>query len=46
MLAKFRVLALIAFGLLLFQGGAWAQISAIEGDVKAADGEPSKAPRS
>ena len=42
MLAKFRALALASFGLVLFQGGAWAQISAIEGDVKAADGQPVK----
>lgn len=38
MLAKFRAAALIAAGLLLSSGGAWAQISAIEGDVKAGDG--------
>ncbi len=38
MLATFRASSLVAFGLLLFAGAASAQISAIEGDVKAADG--------
>lgn len=42
MLAKSRVLPLAAFGLLLFSGAALAQISAIEGDVKGADGQPVK----
>ena len=40
--AKFRVFSLITFGLLFSTGGAWAQISAIEGDVKGADGQPMK----
>lgn len=40
--AKFRALSLVAFGFLLATGGAWAQISAIEGDVKGADGQPVK----
>lgn len=42
MFAKFRVLAFAALGCALFSGGAWAQISAIEGDVKAADGSAVK----
>ena len=42
MFAKFRVLSSAAFALVLFSGGAWAQISAIEGDVKAADGSAVK----
>jgi tetratricopeptide (TPR) repeat protein len=40
--AKFRALSLIAFGFLLSAGGAFAQISAIEGDVKGVDGQPVK----
>jgi tetratricopeptide (TPR) repeat protein len=42
MLAKYRVIALSAIGLLLFTSGAWAQISAIEGDVKDPSGQPVK----
>ena len=42
MFAKFRALPLLAFGFVLFSGGAWAQISAIEGDVKGGDGQPVK----
>ncbi len=42
MFAKFRALPAVALGLVLFAGGAWAQISAIEGDVKGADGQPVK----
>ena len=42
MLANFRALALVAVGTTVFAGGAWAQISAIEGDVKGADGSPVK----
>ena len=40
--AKFRALSCATFALVLFAGGAWAQISAIEGDVKAADGSAVK----
>lgn len=42
MLAKSRVFPLAAFGLLLFAGAASAQITAIEGDVKGADGQAVK----
>jgi len=42
MLVQFRTLAASACGLLLFSHGAWAQISAIEGDVKGVDGLPVK----
>ena len=40
--AKLRAISLIAFGFLLSAGGAFAQISAIEGDVKGVDGQPIK----
>jgi tetratricopeptide (TPR) repeat protein len=40
--AKLRAFSLIAFGFLLSAGGAFAQISAIEGDVKGVDGQPVK----
>ena len=40
--AKFSVFGLVAIGLLLCSGGAWAQISAIEGDVMGPDGQPIK----
>ena len=36
--AKVRAAGLLLCGAVLFTGGAWAQISAIEGDVKGADG--------
>ena len=39
MLAKSRGYRLLALSLLLSTGGAWAQITAIEGDVKGADGQ-------
>jgi tetratricopeptide (TPR) repeat protein len=42
MLATSRVWLLFAFSFLLFGGSAFAQISAIEGDVKDADGQPMK----
>ncbi len=42
MFAKSRVLGFLLFGFLLSAGGAWAQISAIEGDVKGTDGQPVK----
>src|SRR6266403_1558471 len=42
MFAKFRAAGLLSFSFLLFTGGAWAQISAIEGDVKDASGNPVK----
>src|SRR5437868_14410210 len=42
MLAKFRPLSLVLCGSVLFTGAAWAQISAIEGDVKGADGKAIK----
>ncbi len=42
MLATFRAGSLLTFGLLLFTGAASAQISAIEGDVKAGDGSAVK----
>ena len=42
MLATSRAWFLFAFSFLLFGGSAWAQISAIEGDVKDADGQPLK----
>src|SRR5258708_1870541 len=42
MLATSRACLLLAFSFLLFGGSAWAQISAIEGDVKDADGQPLK----
>src|ERR1700677_3189157 len=42
MLAKSRGYILGGFCFMLFAGAAWAQISAIEGDVKGADGQPLK----
>jgi tetratricopeptide (TPR) repeat protein len=42
MLAQFRGYILSGFCLTLFAGAAWAQISAIEGDVKGPDGQPLK----
>lgn len=39
MLARFRGYFLSGFGFLLFAGASWAQIAAIEGDVKGADGQ-------
>ncbi len=42
MLARFRGYILSGFCFLLFAGAAWAQISAIEGDVKGPDGQPLK----
>ncbi len=42
MLAKSRGYILSAFCLLFFTGAAWAQITAIEGDVKGTDGQPLK----
>ncbi len=38
MFARVRVPGLVLCGALLFTSGAWAQISAIEGDVKGGDG--------
>ena len=40
MLAKFRAYPLYLFSFVLFSGAAFAQISAVEGDVKGADGQP------
>jgi len=40
MLAKSRGYVLSTFCLLFFTGAAWAQITAIEGDVKGPDGKP------
>ncbi|MGD0437550.1 MAG: carboxypeptidase regulatory-like domain-containing protein [Bryobacteraceae bacterium] len=40
MLAKSRGYILSAFCLVFFTGAAWAQITAIEGDVKGPDGKP------
>ena len=42
MLAKSRGCILFGAYFLLFTGASWAQISAIEGDVKGPDGEPVK----
>jgi tetratricopeptide (TPR) repeat protein len=42
MLAQFRGYILGSFCFMLFAGAAWAQISAIEGDVKGPDGQPLK----
>lgn len=42
MFAKIRKCGLIAIPFLLFAGAAFAQITAIEGDVKGADGQPVK----
>ena len=38
MLAQFRGYILGGFCFMLFAGAAWAQIAAIEGDVKGPDG--------
>ncbi len=42
MLARFRGYILGGICFTLFAGASWAQISAIEGDVKGADGQPVK----
>ena len=42
MLAKLRGYVSYGFCFLLFAGGAWAQISAIEGEVKGVDGSPAQ----
>jgi tetratricopeptide (TPR) repeat protein len=42
MLARFRGYIFGSFCFLLFAGASWAQISAIEGDVKGPDGQPLK----
>ena len=42
MFASVRAAGLLLCGAVLFTGGAWAQISAIEGDVKGADGSAVK----
>jgi tetratricopeptide (TPR) repeat protein len=42
MLARFRGYIFTGFCFLLFAGASWAQISAIEGDVKGTDGQPLK----
>jgi tetratricopeptide (TPR) repeat protein len=42
MLSRFRGYMFGGFCFLLFAGAAWAQISAIEGDVKGPDGQPLK----
>jgi Tfp pilus assembly protein PilF len=42
MLARFRGYIFTGFCFLLFAGASWAQISAIEGDVKGPDGQPLK----
>jgi tetratricopeptide (TPR) repeat protein len=42
MLARFRGYVFGGFCFLLFAGASWAQISAIEGDVKGPDGQPLK----
>ena len=42
MLAKSRGYILGGFCFMLFAGSAWAQIAAIEGDVKGPDGQPLK----
>lgn len=42
MFAKTRKCGLVAIPFLLFAGAAFAQITAIEGDVKGADGQPVK----
>jgi tetratricopeptide (TPR) repeat protein len=42
MFARARTSGLLAITILLFSGAAFAQISAIEGDVKGADGQPVK----
>src|SRR5260370_1446975 len=40
MLAKYRVQSLFAFSFCLCAGASWAQLGAIEGDVKGPDGKP------
>src|SRR5258708_7013433 len=42
MLARLRGYILGGFCFMLFAGAAWAQIAAIEGDVKGEDGQPVK----
>ena len=42
MFARVRAASLLVCSAVLFSGGAWAQISAIEGDVKGADGSAIK----
>ncbi len=42
MLAQFRGYIIGGFCFMLFAGAAWAQIAAIEGDVKGPDGQPLK----
>src|ERR1700722_8184829 len=42
MLARCRGYILGGFCFLMFAGASWAQIAAIEGDVKGADGQPVK----
>jgi tetratricopeptide (TPR) repeat protein len=42
MLAQFRWCILGGFCFMLFAGASWAQIAAIEGDVKGEDGQPVK----
>jgi tetratricopeptide (TPR) repeat protein len=42
MLARFRGYIFSGFCFVLFAGAAWAQIAAIEGDVKGPDGQPLK----
>ncbi|MDQ2944512.1 MAG: tetratricopeptide repeat protein [Acidobacteriota bacterium] len=42
MFARVRTASLLLCSAVLFSGGAWAQISAIEGDVKGADGSAIK----
>ena len=42
MFARVRAASLLLCSAVLFSGGAWAQISAIEGDVKGADGSAIK----
>ena len=42
MFARTRTVSLLAFSFVLFSGAAFAQISAIEGDVKGPDGQPMK----
>ncbi len=42
MLAQFRGYIFGGFCFMLFAGAAWAQIAAIEGDVKGPDGQPVK----
>ena len=42
MLARFRGYIFSGVCFVLFAGAAWAQIAAIEGDVKGPDGQPLK----